>query len=648
MDADDSRNCLTNRVTSETYIHLPAREATVLPRRTETIRTALNKVKTKLSLTDEGATPVNWKCMFLVFIPLFSSSLNIAFISSFLPEMILTFGYKETDKGYYAGLIASAMFVGRVFGSYFWGWMGDRIGRRPILLVTVSLVGLCSLMFGFTTNIYFAITVRFLSGLVNGVAGLAKTMLYELTDNTNQAVGVSVAGIGWGTGIIVGPAVGGFLADPSKRFPGSFTNIGLFERFPYILPSFFAFITCLITVIVDFIWLPETLSMRKTEEVIVEDNGSADIDTKRIEPCQLNHTINSTGSRETLARRAVSLEHLNFISEYSFLINESDLFHRKGKSLTDLRDRSGRFKQKYGYKECSDSEKRNIFHTSLFDGVPDKTEAEDSNRQDIDDCLKEKLLSTQVNSEMERVAISNDSNTEDNMTTKCFACFSVLRNWSVIRLMSQFDIFLAITLYSVFSFGIIGVEEIFTVWTSTDIMLDGLGFAPNEIGIVLAATAFPLLFIQLFLFPNLVRRFGIKKTMLICTILMMVFTECMPCLHLLINQPVTLWVLLMTNNILMTLMMYCVFSCTYLLVNNSVKPELAGQVNGLAMTLVAITRSISPIVGGTIYSWNVGYTSDAIGPPLDVSFVFFAFGLVFWLVAAVCVTIPESLNNQKK
>jgi len=29
-----------------------------------------------------------------------------------------TFGYKEEDKGYYSGIIASAMFIGRFFGWY--------------------------------------------------------------------------------------------------------------------------------------------------------------------------------------------------------------------------------------------------------------------------------------------------------------------------------------------------------------------------------------------------------------------------------------------------------------------------------------------------------------------------------------------------
>jgi len=40
------------------------------PRKDSAVWAAMKKVKTKLSLTDEGATPVNWKCVFLVFISL--------------------------------------------------------------------------------------------------------------------------------------------------------------------------------------------------------------------------------------------------------------------------------------------------------------------------------------------------------------------------------------------------------------------------------------------------------------------------------------------------------------------------------------------------------------------------------------------------
>ena len=37
----------------------------------------------------------------------------------------------------------------------------------------------------------------------------AKTVLYEISDNTNQAVGMSIISVAWGLGVILGPTVGG-------------------------------------------------------------------------------------------------------------------------------------------------------------------------------------------------------------------------------------------------------------------------------------------------------------------------------------------------------------------------------------------------------------------------------------------------------
>ena len=39
----------------------------------------------------------------------------------------------------------------------------------------------------------------------------------------------------------------------------------------------------------------------------------------------------------------------------------------------------------------------------------------------------------------------------------------------VILYFSQFDVFTAASLYAIFSFGVIGVEEVFSVWCSTEI-----------------------------------------------------------------------------------------------------------------------------------------------------------------------------------
>ena len=47
------------------------------------------------------------------------------------------------------------------------------------------------------------------SYVFSGTVGTAKTVLYEVSDNTNQAVGMSILSMSWGAGLILGPTFGG-------------------------------------------------------------------------------------------------------------------------------------------------------------------------------------------------------------------------------------------------------------------------------------------------------------------------------------------------------------------------------------------------------------------------------------------------------
>ena len=42
-----------------------------------------------------------------------------------------------------------------------------------------------------------------------GVIGAAKVILYEISDNTNQGVGMSAISVAWGAGVIMGPLISG-------------------------------------------------------------------------------------------------------------------------------------------------------------------------------------------------------------------------------------------------------------------------------------------------------------------------------------------------------------------------------------------------------------------------------------------------------
>ncbi|CAG8828631.1 22284_t:CDS:2, partial [Gigaspora margarita] len=153
------------------------------------------------------------------------------------PEIrtVRDFGVSDDDKeiGRYAGLI---------------------VGRRPILLLGLLGNIVTCLLFGLSKSLVWAIATRATCGMLNGNVGVAKSMLGEVTDRTNQTRAFSLFGFCWG----FGPMTGGYLSNPVDRFPGIFGGCLFLKQFPYFLPCAVAAFIGLTGFIVGFFMLPET------------------------------------------------------------------------------------------------------------------------------------------------------------------------------------------------------------------------------------------------------------------------------------------------------------------------------------------------------------------------------------------------------
>ena len=90
-----------------------------------------------------------------------------------------------------------------VFLSYFWGPM-------PIMIWVATLIVTLE-------KDYDDMAVLLTLQAVNGVVGVAKTYVQEITDATNRAAGFSVISGAWGCGNVIGPVVGGYLSQPCER-----------------------------------------------------------------------------------------------------------------------------------------------------------------------------------------------------------------------------------------------------------------------------------------------------------------------------------------------------------------------------------------------------------------------------------------------
>ncbi|KAK1318780.1 Protein ZINC INDUCED FACILITATOR-LIKE 1 [Acorus calamus] len=150
----------------------------------------------KIEQRKEAHLGLPFKELFYVWLVTLGTALPISSLFPFLYFMIRDFhiAKRVEDIGYYAGYVGSAFMFGRALTSIIWGMIADRYGRKPVIVIGTLSVVIFNTLFGLSMNFWMAISMRFLLGSLNGLLGPIK---------------VSTA---WGIGLIIGPAVGGFLA----------------------------------------------------------------------------------------------------------------------------------------------------------------------------------------------------------------------------------------------------------------------------------------------------------------------------------------------------------------------------------------------------------------------------------------------------
>lgn len=102
-----------------------------------------------------------------------------------------------------------------------WGTISDRIGRRPVLLISVFGLFLSYVLWAVAGNFTILILARFIGGIMGGNISTATAVVADVTTKKNRSKGMAIIGIAFATGFIIGPAMGGILSllDLTKIYP---------------------------------------------------------------------------------------------------------------------------------------------------------------------------------------------------------------------------------------------------------------------------------------------------------------------------------------------------------------------------------------------------------------------------------------------
>ena len=98
-----------------------------------------------------------------------------------------------------------------------WGRLSDRVGRRPVLLVSLAASALAYLWLGAATALWMLFAARAFAGACAGNIAAAQAYVADVTQPDERARGMGMIGAAFGVGFMIGPALGGLLAgtDPA-------------------------------------------------------------------------------------------------------------------------------------------------------------------------------------------------------------------------------------------------------------------------------------------------------------------------------------------------------------------------------------------------------------------------------------------------
>lgn len=100
------------------------------------------------------------------------------------------------------------------------GRISDRVGRRPVLLISLtgSVVGF--VMFALANSLLLLFASRVLAGIAGGNIATAQAVIADTTPPEGRARGMGMIGAAFGLGFIAGPALAGLLVSLSTSAPG--------------------------------------------------------------------------------------------------------------------------------------------------------------------------------------------------------------------------------------------------------------------------------------------------------------------------------------------------------------------------------------------------------------------------------------------
>lgn len=170
------------------------------------------------------ATPATAKhgknAFFFVIVAVVLNMLAFGMIMPIMPALMFDLtGLPAEESVAINGWLSATFAVANFMAMPVLGGLSDRYGRRPVLLVSIAMLGVDMLIMALAPTLAILFVGRFLGGLFSATYSVANAYIADVTEPDERGRAFGMMGAAFGIGFIMGPVFGGLLGDIHTRLP---------------------------------------------------------------------------------------------------------------------------------------------------------------------------------------------------------------------------------------------------------------------------------------------------------------------------------------------------------------------------------------------------------------------------------------------
>ena len=155
-----------------------------------------------------------------ILITLMIDSIGIGLIIPVMPSLIQEVeGSNLAQAAIWGGILTTTFAVMQFAFGPILGNLSDRYGRRPVLLLSLGVMALDYLVMALAGSIWLLLVGRIVGGMTAATQSVAYAFVADISKPEEKAARFGLIGAAFGLGFVIGPLLGGLLAEIGTRAP---------------------------------------------------------------------------------------------------------------------------------------------------------------------------------------------------------------------------------------------------------------------------------------------------------------------------------------------------------------------------------------------------------------------------------------------